>query len=71
MTQIKAKKKSFLHKILVFTSIVFAILLALAFLIPFIEPKVLKSLAAYSLFTPFIIFINVVFLIYWLVLVLH
>jgi len=67
MTQIKAKKKSFLHKILVFISIVFAVLLALAFLIPFIEPKVLKSLAAYSLFTPFIIFINVVFLIYWLV----
>jgi len=67
MTKLNHKKKSIFYKILVFISLVFALLLALAFLMPFVQPKTLKSLASFSLLTPFLIFINIFFLIYWLV----
>ena len=60
------RKKTFGHKIVVFLSVVLTLLLVMAYLLPFVEPKVLKGLAALSLLTPFIILVNVIFMLIWL-----
>ncbi len=45
---------------------VFALLLLLAYVILYIEPEKLGSFAGISLLTPFLILINLLFLIYWI-----
>jgi endonuclease/exonuclease/phosphatase family metal-dependent hydrolase len=66
MPTVNKKKKSLFNKILYILSIGFAFLLVVSYLLPYIEPKALKGFAALSLFTPFIIFVNLLLMIYWL-----
>lgn len=65
MTKKINKKTTLFVKILMFVSMIFAILLVLSYLFPFFSPKYLKSLAALSLYSPLIILINLFFLFFW------
>ncbi len=46
---------------------IFALLLLLAFAIPYLEPQTIGILSVLSIFTPILILLNVLFVIYWLV----
>jgi len=59
-------KKSIFNKLLYFINTLFALLLLLAYLLPYVEPVVLKSFSGISLFTPLLIIINILFVVYWL-----
>lgn len=65
MTKTINKKTSIFTKFLMFVSIIFAILLVLSYLFPFFSPRYLKSLASLSLYTPFIILINILLMLFW------
>jgi endonuclease/exonuclease/phosphatase family metal-dependent hydrolase len=59
-------KPSFLHKLLYLFNVLFALLLLIAYVLPFIEPTLLKSFAAVSLITPLLILVNLTFVVFWL-----
>lgn len=59
-------KKSISHKFLYFVNSVFALLLLLAYIFPYVKPELLGSFAALSLLTPLLILINILFVLYWL-----
>jgi len=61
------KKVSIWHKFFYFINSVFAFLLILAYLLPFLKPSILGSFAGVSLLTPLFILINVLFVLYWLI----
>ncbi|MBS9767240.1 MAG: endonuclease/exonuclease/phosphatase family protein [Flavobacteriaceae bacterium] len=61
------KKTSFLHKTLICINIVFALLLLVAFLGALINPKHLKFISLISLGTPFLLIVNVLFIIFWII----
>lgn len=61
------KNKSFFHKLLYFINSLFALLLLIAYVLPFIQPQSLGSFAGISLLTPFLILINIGFVVYWLI----
>jgi endonuclease/exonuclease/phosphatase family metal-dependent hydrolase len=60
------KKQPYLDKLFYFLNIVFAILLLLSYLLPFISPKSIPAFAVLSLLVPFLIIINLIFFVYWL-----
>ena len=60
------KNLTFLDKILYLVNSLFAALLLLSFLLPYISPKTIPVFAVLSLFVPVLLIINVVFTIYWL-----
>jgi endonuclease/exonuclease/phosphatase family metal-dependent hydrolase len=60
------KKLSLLNKIVYVLNSLIATLLLLSFLLPYISPKTIPVFAILSLFVPFLIIINLVFAIYWL-----
>lgn len=60
------KKLSIINKIIYFVNIILALLLLASYLLPFISPEQLPILAVLSLFVPFLIFVNIIFAIYWL-----
>lgn len=60
------KKLSIINKIIYFVNIILALLLLASYLLPFISPEKLPILAVLSLFVPFLIFVNIIFAIYWL-----
>ena len=60
------KNLSFLDKILYLVNSLFAALLLLSFLLPYVSPKTIPVFAVLSLFVPVLLIINVVFTIYWL-----
>lgn len=60
------KKKSIFNSIVYFINSIFALLLVLAYSIPYIKPSHLGSFAGISLLTPILILINLVFLVYWI-----
>ena len=60
------KNLSFLDKILYLANSLFATLLLLSFLLPYISPAIIPVFAILSLFVPILLIINFVFTIYWL-----
>lgn len=61
------KKLSWLNKFIFFTNSLFATALLLAYLVPYISPKTIPTIALLSLIVPFLIISNVLFAIYWLI----
>jgi len=60
------KKLSFINKILFLINNVFAILLILSLALPYIPPTVFPTVSVLSLTVPILIFVNLAFVIYWL-----
>jgi vancomycin resistance protein VanJ len=61
------KNLSFLDKILYVLNALIATLLLLSFLLPYISPNTISEFAILSLFVPFLLILNIIFAIYWLV----
>lgn len=61
------KKNSLFSKLLYAINSFFATVLLLSYLLPYISPKSLTTLAVLSLFVPFLILINIAFFIYWII----
>lgn len=59
------KKLSIFGKIVFFLNSIFAVLLLLSYLLPYIPPSVFPALALLSLLLPILLIINVIFLVYW------
>ena len=60
------KKLNFINKIVFFFNSVAATLLLLSYVLPFVAPKTFAILSVLSLGVPFLIIINVLFFLYWL-----
>lgn len=60
------KKYSLVHKLMFFINSVFATVLLLSYVLPFLSPKTIPALAVFSLFVPLLVILNIVFFIYWL-----
>ena len=60
------KKKSFFDRLLFLLNSLFATLLLLSYLLPYISPKSFSLLAVISLFVPVLFIANFLFLIYWI-----
>ncbi len=60
------KNLSLFNKLLYVINYIFAILLLLGYLIPFVKPSVFSNFSALSLLFPVLIFVNFLFLFYWL-----
>jgi endonuclease/exonuclease/phosphatase family metal-dependent hydrolase len=61
------KKLSFINKIIYLINIIVAVLLFLSFVLPFLPPKTFSILAVVNLGVSFLIILNVLFFIYWLI----
>jgi endonuclease/exonuclease/phosphatase family metal-dependent hydrolase len=61
------KKLSFINKIFYLINIIVAVLLLLSFVLPFLPPKTFSILAVVNLGVSFLIILNVLFFIYWLI----
>lgn len=61
------RKKSIFNSLLFFINSIVATALLLSYFLPFISPKTLPSLTVFSLFVPFLVLVNLGFLIYWLI----
>ncbi len=61
------KNLTWSNKIIFVVNSVFATVLLLAYLVPYISPKTVSSIALLSLIVPFLIVINIGFSIYWLI----
>jgi exonuclease III len=61
------KKLSFLNKLVFFLNNFFAIALIISFVIPNLQPKTFGVFSLISLFTPALILINLVFILYWII----
>ncbi|OIQ23036.1 endonuclease/exonuclease/phosphatase family protein [Lacinutrix sp. MedPE-SW] len=61
------KRLRFFEKIIFFFNSVAAFALLLSYILPFLPPKTFAALSVLSLGVPFLILLNVVFFIYWLV----
>ncbi|WBX71957.1 endonuclease/exonuclease/phosphatase family protein [Tenacibaculum retecalamus] len=60
------KKQSLVYKLLFFINSVFATVLLLSYVLPFISPKTIPALAVFSLFVPLLFILNITFFVYWL-----
>ena len=60
------KKKSLFNKLLFFINSVFAVLLLLSFILPYISPKSFSVFAVISLFAQILFIGNLLFLFYWI-----
>ncbi|NMH88602.1 endonuclease/exonuclease/phosphatase family protein [Flavivirga algicola] len=61
------KKLSFINKIIYYINVIVAILLLLSFALPFLPPKTFSILSVLNLGVSFLILVNVLFFLYWLV----
>ena len=61
------KKLNFINKIVFFFNAVAATILLLSYVLPFVPPKSFSVLSVLSLGVPFLILLNVLFFVYWLV----
>jgi len=59
------KKLSWLNKLLFILNSLFAFLLLLSYLIPFISPNSFPTISIFSLVVPVLIIVNILFAIYW------
>ncbi len=60
------KKYSLVRKLMFFINSVFATVLLLSYVLPFLSPKTIPALAVFSLFVPLLVILNIAFFIYWL-----
>ncbi len=61
------RKLSIINKLIYVINYIFAILLLIGFVLPYISPKTAPSLSVLSLSVPVLIIVNLLFVIYWLV----
>jgi len=61
------KKLSFINKLIYFINYIFAILLLVGYVLPYLSPKYALSLSVLSLTVPALVIINIVFVLYWLI----
>ena len=61
------KKLSWLNKLLFVLNSLFAFLLLLSYLIPFISPNSFPTISIFSLVVPVLIIVNILFTIYWVI----
>lgn len=61
------KNLSFINKLIYFINSILALLLLLSYLLQYVSPKIIPVFAILSLFVPFLIIINLVFVVYWIV----
>tara|TARA_R110000868_G_scaffold326890_2_gene587893 strand:+ start:2607 stop:3632 length:1026 start_codon:yes stop_codon:yes gene_type:complete len=61
------KKQSSINKIIYYSNVVVAVLLLFSFALPFLPPKTFLVLSVLNLGVPFLILLNVLFFLYWLV----
>lgn len=61
------KKLSVFNKIIFIINSMFATVLLLSYLLPYISPKSLPVFTILSLFVPFLIILNIIFVLYWLI----
>ena len=61
------KNLSFIDKLIFIINSILATILLLSYLLPFVSPKTIPFFAILSLFVPFLIIINLFFVIYWLI----
>ena len=60
------KKYSIVQKLVFFINSVFATVLLLSYVLPFVSPKIIPGVAVFSLFVPLLIILNLLFFVYWL-----
>ncbi|MDO6492023.1 MULTISPECIES: endonuclease/exonuclease/phosphatase family protein [unclassified Cellulophaga] len=60
------KKQSFFNRIVFVLNYLFALLLCVSYLAPYISVKVLPFLSVFSLSLPLLVLVNVIFCLYWL-----
>ena len=60
------KKNSLLSRLFFFINSVFATVLLISYLLPYISPKTIPAVAVFSLFVPLLVVLNFSFFIYWL-----
>lgn len=63
----KQPRRSFFQKFVFLLNSFFALLLLLAYLLPYISPKIFPTLSVLSLGMPILLGINIVFFIYWVI----
>ncbi len=61
------KKYSIVNKLLFFINSVFATVLLLSYILPFVSPKTIPAVAVFSLFVPLLALLNISFFVYWLI----
>ncbi len=61
------KKLGFFNKIILFFNSIFAMLLLLSYVIPYMSPKTFPVLSVLSLMVPILIIINLLFFFYWII----
>ncbi|WP_299048612.1 endonuclease/exonuclease/phosphatase family protein [uncultured Polaribacter sp.] len=61
------KKLTLFNKILYVANSIVAVLLLFSYLLPYVSPNVVATFAILSLFVPFLLIINIGFLVYWIV----
>lgn len=61
------KRLSFINKVIFLINNVFALLLLLSFILPYIKPTAIATASVIGLFTPALILGNIVFVVYWLI----
>lgn len=60
------KNLSFFDKIIYFLNTLAALVLIISLLVPYVPTKLISSLSVVSLIVPFIVIINLIFVVYWL-----
>lgn len=60
------KKFSFFDKIIFFLNTLVALVLAVSLLVPYVPTKLMSSFSVLSLFVPFTVIVNLIFVFYWL-----
>lgn len=61
------KKLNFIDKLVYLLNTIAVLILLFSFLLPYISPKTVPLFAILSLFVPFLILINVAFVLYWII----
>ena len=61
------KKLNVIDKIVFLINSFVATLLLLSYILPLVPPKTFTILSVLSLFVPFLILVNVIFFVYWLI----
>ncbi len=62
------KNLSFINKFIFFINNIFALLFLASFIIPYISPETFPTLSVLSLLVPFLLFVHIIFIIYWILL---
>jgi hypothetical protein len=67
MSEQKKKKLSILSRVVFFCNVLFAALLLLSYILPYVVPKSFPILSVLSLLVPVFIMINFIFMVFWMI----